>query len=136
MLSGLLLIMGRAAAQPGSKTTSANIPGYHTADTTTLRGTIISQRTAYSVGIPKILNRIPRKDYPILLENYAKDKESLTLKSMIKDFLLEKGYTDVKTNVQPLYGDDFTFRQCDVAIMEMGGMFVIFIPPCEKSYQK
>lgn len=108
---------------------------YYSADTSMLRGDIINPRTAQSVGIPKILSRIPSKTSEIILETYSNDKESMNLKYDIRNYLSKQGFTNIKTNVQPFYGEDFTFRQCDVAIMNMAGAIVLFIPPCEKAYK-
>ena len=106
------------------------------ADTAMLKGTISAQRSAEGVGIGKILNRIPDKRKEIVLETYTKDKESLNLKQDIKLYLTQRGYTNIKTNVHPFYGKDFKYRQCDVAIMDEAGSFIIFIPPCAKAYSK
>lgn len=106
------------------------------ADTTMLRGEIVKQRTAESENIGKILNRIPYKNYQIVLETYTQDKESLNLKNDIKRYLMQRGYTDIKTNVHPFYGKDFKYRQCNVAIMDEAGSFIFFIPPCARAYKR
>lgn len=138
LLLFLFLLSGYAAsAQPGGKQGVA-IDGktYFSPDTALLRGEIAEQRTAMSVGIPKILSMIPSKNYPVILENYASDKESLNLKTDIRNYLAGKGYTNIKTNVHPLYGEDFKFRNCDVAIMNIAETVVLFLPPCPKAYKK
>src|SRR5689334_7723550 len=54
------------------------------------------QRHPQDAGIDKIIQRIPSKTHPIVIEVYRQDPESVTLQNEIKEYLIKKGYTDVK----------------------------------------
>lgn len=138
MRLGIFITTVFFAATTGATAQIANdsaIPKYRTPGASTETRDIVAQRTAITVGIPKVLNRIPSKSYEVLLEVYENDPESLNLRENIKQYLRENGYTNVKSNVHTFFGEDFKYRPCDVAILDDSISFVLFIPPCNKAYK-
>ncbi len=138
MRSGIFTTILFVAATTMANAQIANdnaIPKYRTPAASTETRDIVAQRTALSVGIPKILNRIPSKSYEVLIEVYEQDPESLNLRENIKHYLRDKGYTNVKSNVHTFFGEDFKYRPCDVAILDDSLAFILFVPPCEKAYK-
>jgi hypothetical protein len=131
-----LIFMCLAVPSIAQKQLVDSVPKFRTAGKSSEKRPIIAQRTAASTGIPKILSRIPSKTYEIMLEVYENDPESLKLRDDIRQFLRNKGYTNIKSNVQSYYGENFKFRECDLAILDDASTFVLFIPPCNKAYKQ
>jgi hypothetical protein len=90
------------------------------------------QRHAADVGMAELISKIPGKSYPILIETYSKDEESITLRDEIKTYLKNKGYTNIKIVAQAYFEKGFKYKECSIGIFDNPQAFDIFIAPCYK----
>lgn len=97
---------------------------------------ILRQRTAQTVGIPLVINKIPGKNYLIIIETYSNDPESINLKKDIKEYLSKLGYTNIKANVTAYFAEECKYKPCSVMILDNPQAFDIFIAPCYEAYAK
>lgn len=97
---------------------------------------ILRQRSALSVGIPSVLNKIPGKNYLIIIETYSNDPESLNLKKDIKEYLQKQSYTNIKANITAYFTEECKYKPCSVMILDNPQAFDIFIAPCYEAYAK
>lgn len=90
------------------------------------------QRHVQDVGIDQVTARIPSKNTAIVIEVYSKDVESLNLQTEIKNYLKNKGYTNVKAITQSYFEKGFKYKECSIGIFDNPQAFDIFIAPCNK----
>lgn len=130
----LLLCSNAALAQQSGKTVTmqqGNKTYSNETQLTKIKGKKYQRKLA-DMNVQKIIAGIPRKDYPIVIETFSNDEESITLKKELTAYLKKQGYTNFRNFTQALFGSDFKYKECTMAVLYDPDIYDIFIAPCNK----